>query len=63
MAGLTKYEREAISGGIEVEGFGYWIEHYGYKGDNDPHLKKLCQDARASMDELRGYLEDNELIY
>jgi hypothetical protein len=60
---LSQDEREEIAGGIENEGLGYWVLHYGYKGDNDSALKHLCLKAREALGELEDYLSENDLMY
>jgi hypothetical protein len=60
---LTRDEREEIAVGIENEGIGYWVMHYGYKGDNDSTLRHLCFKARRALDELEDYLHENDLMY
>lgn len=59
---LNEEEREEIACEIDNEGFGYWIQQYGYDGDKDPVLKELCSKARESMNTLHDYLEDNDMV-
>lgn len=44
-------EAEQLFGEIENQGFGYWIQNYGYRGDNK-ELESLCKDAEIAMNKL-----------
>lgn len=59
---LNEEEREQIAGEIDNDGFGYWIQQYGYNEDKDPKLKDLCAKAREAMNTLDRYLNDNDMI-
>lgn len=59
---LTEEDKEQLFGEIENQGFGYWVQHYGYDErylkDRDPKLKELCEKAREAMDNLETYLQE-----
>ena len=55
---LSKEEAEQLFAEIDNEGFGYWVEHYGYKGEEDPDLQYLCEDAKAAMKKLNKYINN-----
>lgn len=54
---LSEEEAEQLFGEIDNEGFGYWVEHYGYKGEEDPELVELCKEAKAAMSKLREHID------
>jgi hypothetical protein len=54
---LSEEEAEQLWNEIESEGFGYWVEHYGYDGEEDPELVQLCKEARAAMEKLREHID------
>lgn len=54
---LSEEEAEQLFGEIDNEGFGYWVEHYGYKEKQDPELVELCKQARAAMSKLREHID------
>ena len=54
---LSEEEAEQLFGEIDNEGFGYWVEHYGYKGEEDPELVELCKEARATMNKLKKHID------
>jgi hypothetical protein len=55
---LSQEEAEQLFGEIDNEGFGYWVEHYGYyDGEEDPELVQLCKEARAAMEKLREHID------
>jgi hypothetical protein len=55
---LSEEEAEQLFGEIDNEGFGYWVENYGYDGEEDPELVQLCKEARAAMENLREHIEN-----
>ena len=50
-------EAEQLFAEIDNEGLGYWVQNYGYKGE-DKELEKLCEVARKAMDDLESYIDD-----
>ena len=54
---LSEEEAEQLFAEIDNQGFGYWVEHYGYKGEEDPELVQLCKEARAAMEKLREHID------
>jgi hypothetical protein len=42
---------------IENEGFGYWVQNYGYKG-KDKELVRLCKEAETALNNLESYIEN-----
>lgn len=54
---LSEEEAEQLWGEIESEGFGYWVQEYGYDGEEDLELVQLCKEARASMNKLREHID------
>lgn len=54
---LSQEEAEQLFGEIENQGFGYWVEHYGYDGEEDPELVELCKQARVAMSKLREHID------
>jgi hypothetical protein len=54
---LSEEEAEQLFGEIDNQGFGYWVEHYGYDGEKDPELVKLCEKASEAMSKLREYID------
>ena len=57
-SGLSEEEAAQLYGEIDNQGFGYWIQNYGYDGQSDPKLTKLCEEARQKMNELDEYIKD-----
>jgi len=55
---LSEEEAEQLFGEIDNEGLGYWVEHYGYKGEEDKELAQLCEDAKAAMKKLNKYINN-----
>ena len=55
---LSEEEAEQLFGEIDNEGFGYWVENYGYDGEEDPELVQLCKEARAAMEKLREHINN-----
>lgn len=54
---LSEEEAEQLFAEIENQGFGYWVEHYGYDGEEDPELVELYKEARAAMGKLREHID------
>lgn len=54
---LSEEEAEQLFGEIDNEGFGYWVQEYGYKEETDPELVKLCDEAKFAMDKLREHID------
>ena len=54
---LSQEEAEQLFGEIDNQGFGYWVEHYGYDGEEDPELVKLCDEASFAMSKLREHID------
>lgn len=54
---LSQEEAEQLFAEIDNEGFGYWVENYGYKGEEDLDLQYLCEDAKAAMKKLDKYIQ------
>ena len=54
---LSEEEAEQLWGEIESEGFGYWVQEYGYDGEEDPELVKLCEEAKTAMNKLRKHID------
>ncbi len=54
---LSEEEAEQLFGEIDNEGLGYWVQHYGYKGEEDPKLKELCEKAKEAMNALESHIE------
>lgn len=50
-------DAEQLWGEIENQGFGYWVQHYGYEGE-DKELEKLCEEAQFAMDKLDTYIRN-----
>lgn len=57
MSTLTYNDARQLWSEIESQGFGYWIQNYGYEG-TDEKLTTLCKKAKSSMDELENYIEN-----
>ena len=55
--GLSEENAEQLWSEIENEGLGYWVQHYGYKGTEDPKLVELCEKAKLAMNELDSYTQ------
>lgn len=59
---LTEEDKKQLFGEIENQGFGYWVQNYGYDErflkNRDLKLKELCDKARESMDNLNEYLRE-----
>lgn len=47
-------EAEQLFGEIDNEGLGYWVQNYGYKGE-DLRLYNLCQEAKEALNLLESY--------
>lgn len=54
---LSEEEAEQLFGEIDNEGFGYWVENYGYDEEEDPELVELCKEAKAAMSKLREHID------
>lgn len=54
---LSEEEAEQLFAEIDNEGFGYWVQHYGYKEEADPDLQYLCEDAKAALKKLDKYIQ------
>ena len=54
---LSEEEAEQLFAEIENQGFGYWVEHYGYNGEEDPELVKLCKEADEAISKLREHID------
>lgn len=54
---LSEEQAEQLFYEIDNEGFGYWVEHYRYDGEEDPELVELCEQARAAMSKLREHID------
>jgi hypothetical protein len=54
---LSQEEAEQLFGEIDNEGFGYWVEHYGYDREEDPELVQLCEEAKTAMSKLREHID------
>ena len=54
---LSQEEAEDLFAEIDNEGFGYWVEEYGYYGEEDPELVQLCKEAKTAMEKLRKHVE------
>tara|TARA_R110000851_G_scaffold47424_6_gene115183 strand:- start:418 stop:1074 length:657 start_codon:yes stop_codon:yes gene_type:complete len=53
---LTEETKEQLFGEIENQGFGYWVQNYGYTGDADEELKDLCKKGKEIMNKLQNRL-------
>jgi hypothetical protein len=53
----TEDDVEQLWNEIENEGLGYWIQNYGYKGE-DKELENLCKEARLAMNKLDNYTQE-----
>lgn len=53
---LSEEQAEQLFAEIDNQGFGYWVEHYGYDGEEDPDLQFLCEEANAAMAKLNSYV-------
>jgi len=53
---LTEEDKEQLYGEIENQGFGYWVQNYGYTGDADDELKDLCKRGKEIMNKLQNRL-------
>jgi hypothetical protein len=54
---LSEEQAEQLFAEIDNQGFGYWIENYGYYGEEDPDLVILCKEADEAMGKLRSYID------
>lgn len=48
-------EAKDLWGEIENQGFGYWIQNYGYEGENK-ELERLSKEAQIAMDALDDHI-------
>lgn len=56
---LTEEDKDQLFGEIDNEGFGYWIQNYGFNDEEkDPKLVELCEKAREAMDNLQKYMRE-----
>jgi hypothetical protein len=55
---LSEEEAEQLFAEIDNEGFGYWVQHYGYKEEKDLELAVLCIEAKAAMRKLDNYINN-----
>ena len=49
-------DAEQLFGEIDNEGLGYWVQNYGYKGE-DKELERLCKEARTALNALEAHVE------
>jgi len=49
-------DAEQLWNEIEYEGLGYWVQNYGYEGE-DKELERLCKEAKKAMDALYSYTQ------
>jgi hypothetical protein len=54
---LSEEEAEQLFGEIDNQGFGYWVEHYGYDEETDLELVSLCTQAKVAMSNLRKHID------
>jgi hypothetical protein len=54
---LSEEEAEQLFYEIDNQGFGYWVENYGYDEEEDPELVELCKEAKAAMSKLREHID------
>ncbi len=54
---MKKSEAEQLWDEIENQGFGYWVQNYGYEG-KDKKLEILCQEAQKTMSNLDDYIRE-----
>lgn len=52
---MNREDAEQLWSEIENQGFGYWVQHYGYEGE-DKELKRLCEEAQVAMDALDDHI-------
>ena len=55
---IPAYDAEELWCEIEQEGFGYWVQHYGYKQNKDQELKKLSYEAKTALNKLDVYMQN-----
>lgn len=55
---LSEETKNQLFGEIDNQGFGYWIQNYGYKGDEDDELVVLCKKAKRMMNKVQDRLRD-----
>lgn len=55
---LSEKTKDQLFGEIDNQGFGYWLQHYGYKGEEDDELVVLCVKARRLMNKVEKRLRD-----
>jgi hypothetical protein len=60
---LNEEQAEQLFAEIDNEGLGYWVQHYGYKEEEDPKLKELCEKAKKAMNELEAHIEGIFEVY
>lgn len=61
---LTKKDAEQISGEIENQGFGYWVENYATSSLKDyPELVELAKKADFAMRDLEDTLAEAGVVY
>lgn len=49
-------DAEQLWNEIENEGLGYWVQNYGYEGE-DNELEMLCKEAKKAMNALDSYTQ------
>ncbi len=54
---LSVFDAEELWCEIESEGFGYWVQHYGYKKNKDEELKRLSKEAKLALNKLDTYMQ------
>lgn len=61
---LTKKDAEQISGEIENQGFGCWVENYATSSLKDyPELVELAKKADFAMRDLEDTLAEAGVVY
>ena len=43
---LSEEQAEQLFAEIDNEGLGYWTQHYGYKGEEDPKQKSFAKKLK-----------------
>ena len=54
---LSEEQAEQLFAEIDNQGFGYWIENYGYNEEEDTELVQLCKEADEAIRKLRSYID------
>jgi len=55
---LSEEAKEQLFAEIDSEGLGYWVQNYGYKGDEDALLKEITSEGKRVLNKIKKRLNE-----